>query len=103
MAIPKNIDWSVYTPFQQKVLKFICSIPAGQVMTYGQVAQAIGSPGSARAVGNALGKNQHAPQVPCHRVVGYNSLGGFSAVGGVKTKLKRLKNEGFTVKNRYDI
>jgi methylated-DNA-[protein]-cysteine S-methyltransferase len=95
MAIPKNIDWSEYTPFQQKVLKFICSIPKGKTLTYAQVAKAIGNPNAARAVGNALGKNRHAPMVPCHRVVGYNSLGGYSASGGLKTKKKILFKEGY--------
>lgn len=83
----KKIDWGKYTTFQKKVYKAILKIPAGQVWTYGQVARRIGSPHAARAVGQALSKNQDAPDIPCHRVVGYNNLGGYSAAGGIKEKL----------------
>ncbi len=90
-----KINWSKYTPFQQKVYRAILKIPKGQVWTYGLVARMIGQPGAARAVGNALGKNQDAPMIPCHRVVGYNSMGGYSAKGGVKRKLSLLRKEGY--------
>ncbi len=71
-------------------------IPKGSVKTYKQVAIAINSPKSARAVANACGKNPYAPTVPCHRVVRSNgSLGGFSAAGGTRVKKKLLKKEGF--------
>ncbi|MGE5297621.1 MAG: MGMT family protein, partial [Acidobacteriaceae bacterium] len=88
--LPK-IDWSVYTDFQKRVLQFICQIPKGSVMTYGQVAKALGNPHLARAVGGALKRNRHAPAVPCHRVVAYNGLGGYSGIGGLKKKRKLLK------------
>ena len=71
-------------------------IPKGSVKTYKQVAIAINSPKSARAVANACGKNPYAPKVPCHRVVRSNgSLGGFSAPGGTRVKKKLLEKEGF--------
>ena len=71
-------------------------IPKGSVKTYKQVAIAINSPKSARAVANACGKNPYAPTVPCHRVVRSNgSLGGFSAPGGTRVKKKLLEKEGF--------
>lgn len=91
----KKIDWSKYTTFQQRVLKAICKIPPGQVWTYGQLAEKLGNRQLARAVGQALSKNQDAPDVPCHRVVGYNNMGGYSAGGGLKTKMKLLKQEGY--------
>jgi methylated-DNA-[protein]-cysteine S-methyltransferase len=91
----KKINWSKYTPFQQRVLKTICSIPAGKVWTYGQVASKLGNPHLARAVGQALSRNMDAPEVPCHRVVASNSLGGYSAPGGLKKKIKLLKKEGY--------
>jgi len=92
----KKVDWSKYTPFQQKVLKAICKIPAGQAWTYGQVAQNIGQPNAARAVGHALSVNRDAPDVPCHRVVGADGrMVGYSAPGGVKTKINMLKQEGY--------
>ena len=94
----RKIDWSKYTPFQQKVYKAILKIPAGQVWTYGQVAKKIGQPKAARAVGGALSKNQDAPYIPCHRVVGYNkAMVGYSAKGGINSKLRMLKKEGYKV------
>lgn len=92
------IDWSKYSDFQKKVYKAIMKIPKGQVWTYGQVARKIGSPNAARAVGTALGKNQDAPRIPCHRVVGYNNMGGYSARGGMSRKLKLLTKEGYKSK-----
>ena len=71
-------------------------IPKGSVKTYKQVAIAINKPKSARAVANACGKNPYSPKVPCHRVIRSDgSLGGFSAPGGMKSKKRLLKNEGF--------
>ena len=84
------------TKFQRKVWKYIKNIPKGTVKTYKEVAIAIDSPYSARAVGNAVGKNPYPPKIPCHRVIKSNgSLGGYSGLGGIKTKKKLLKNEGF--------
>ncbi len=93
-----KINWDKYTPFQQKVFRAILKIPKGQVWTYTQVARRIGSPKAVRAVGNALARNEDAPYIPCHRVVGYNSMGGYSATGGIKKKLKLLKQEGYQLK-----
>jgi methylated-DNA-[protein]-cysteine S-methyltransferase len=90
-----KINWDKYTSFQQKVFKTILKIPKGQVMTYAEVARKMGSPKAVRAVGNALARNEDAPYIPCHRVVGYNSMGGYSAKGGIKQKLKLLKQEGY--------
>ena len=70
-------------------------IPPGATLTYGEIARRIGRPGAAREVGSALGRNPFAIIVPCHRVVAANGkTGGFSAVGGVTTKLKLLAIEG---------
>ena len=99
--VTKNkINWSKYTGFQQKVYRAIMKIPPGQVLTYSQVARRIGQPTAARAVGTALAKNMDAPIIPCHRVVGYNSMGGYSAPGGLKKKLQILKKEGYRGKIR---
>jgi len=92
----RKIDWSKYTPFQQKVYKAILKIPKGQVWTYGQVAKKIGMPKAARAVGGALSRNMDAPFIPCHRVVASNGdMRGYSAPGGISKKLKLLKSEGY--------
>ncbi|MBE9521033.1 MAG: MGMT family protein, partial [Proteobacteria bacterium] len=66
------------TEFQKKVWTEIAKISYGQTRTYGELARAIGSPGSARAVGSACGANPVALIIPCHRVVGATGLGGFA-------------------------
>lgn len=84
------------TAFQKRVLRAICKIPKGEVRTYKWVAQKIGSPDAARAVGQALARNPHPVVIPCHRVISSNgSLGGYSGKGGIKRKLELLRKEGF--------
>ncbi len=81
--------------FNQKVWMACAEIPAGEVKSYAWIAKKIGNPKAARAVGGALGKNPFAPIVPCHRVVRSDGrMGGYSGVGGIKTKLRLLKKEG---------
>lgn len=92
----KKINWSKYTPFQQKVYRAILKIPKGQALTYGEVARRIGQPAAARAVGQALSRNQDAPYIPCHRVIASGGdMRGYSAPGGVAKKLTMLKKEGY--------
>lgn len=80
--------------FNRRVYEITRAIPPGRTLTYGDVAQRIGEAGSARAVGQALGHNPFAPIVPCHRVLGAGNTGvGFSATGGVDTKLRMLEIE----------
>ena len=82
--------------FQLKVWNYLRKIPKGKVKTYKEVAKGIKSPKSARAVANACAKNPYAPKIPCHRVIRADGkLGGYSAKGGLKTKIKLLKKEGF--------
>lgn len=88
------IDMISISPFQKKVYEATRMIPFGQVKTYGDIAKEIGSPFAARAVGGALGRNPIALIIPCHRVISSNGIGGFSAFGGTKTKLKLLSLEG---------
>jgi len=86
------------TKFQIKVWKYLKKIPKGKVKTYKQVAIAINRPKSARAVANACAMNPYSPTIPCHRVIRSDgTLGGFSATGGRKTKIKLLKKEGFLI------
>ena len=92
----KKINWEKYTPFQQKVYKAILKIPKGQAWTYKQVAVKIGKPKAVRAVGGALSRNQDAPYIPCHRVVGCRGdMVGYSASGGIAAKMKLLRKEGY--------
>ena len=85
------------TNFEIKVWRFLQKIPRGKIKTYSEIAKAIGKPKSFRAVANAVAKNPFPPTIPCHRVVRANgSLGGYSGKGGLKTKKKLLKKEGFS-------
>ena len=80
--------------FQLKVWKYLKTIPKGKLKTYKEVAIAIKSPKSARAVANACGKNPNAPRIPCHRVIRSDGgLGGYSGRGGIRTKLRLLRSE----------
>ncbi len=89
------VDFSRVTPFQRSVLDVALAIPAGEVWTYGQVAQHIGRPSASRAVGQALGSNPVPIVVPCHRVIASNGkLTGYSAGAGVASKKWLLQFEG---------
>ena len=82
-------------PFHRRVYEAARAIPPGATRSYGEIAAGVGAPGSARAVGQALGRNPFAIIVPCHRVLAANGrLGGFSANGGASTKLRMLSIEG---------
>ncbi|EEG09435.1 methylated-DNA--[protein]-cysteine S-methyltransferase [Pseudogulbenkiania ferrooxidans] len=64
------------TPFQQRVWQAIASLPSGATVSYGAIAQQLGS--SARAVGQACGNNPLPIVIPCHRVLARSGLGGFN-------------------------
>jgi methylated-DNA-[protein]-cysteine S-methyltransferase len=89
------VDMAAIPDFEREVYIAAREIPAGATKTYGEIAKRIGLPERAREVGVALARNPFAIVVPCHRVVAANGkTGGFSAGGGVKTKLKLLSIEG---------
>jgi methylated-DNA-[protein]-cysteine S-methyltransferase len=78
--------------FQLSVWRALLDIPFGEVRTYGELAEALGRPGAARAVGAANGQNPVAIRVPCHRVVAAGGrLGGYSA--GLEVKRRLLAHE----------
>lgn len=79
-AFPLALDWRLTGAFARRVLEYTATIPYGETSTYAEVAGAIGNPGAARAVGNALGSNPLPVVVPCHRVV--RSDGGLGGYGG---------------------
>ena len=85
------------TDYQNRVWRAISAIPRGQVLTYGQIADQIGS--GARAVANACGANHLPPLIPCHRVVAKGGLGGFMQgdPNGLNIKKWLLKHEGVEV------
>ncbi len=90
--IKKTNKWSGLTNFQRAVYEATYRIPKGETRTYKQIAEQIGRPNSARAVGNALHQNLFAPAVPCHRVIKSNGeIGGFAF--GSASKITLLKKE----------
>ncbi len=92
-SLPVRFRPQAGTDFQRRVWKATQAIPYGQVRSYGWIAERIGSPGAARAVGQALGHNPLPLLVPCHRVVAAGgTLGGFT--GGLDLKRKLLRLEG---------
>jgi methylated-DNA-[protein]-cysteine S-methyltransferase len=78
--------------FERGVWRAMLAIPYGHTRTYGDIAKELG--GMPQPVGQACGANPIPIIIPCHRVVGADGLGGFSAAGGVETKVKLLRHEG---------
>jgi methylated-DNA-[protein]-cysteine S-methyltransferase len=91
-----KLDVRSLPEFNRRVYGIASTIPAGAVMTYGEIAAKLGEePQAARDVGKALGENPIPLIIPCHRVLAANGKpGGYSGSGGVKTKLKLLTIEG---------
>ena len=80
------------TEFQKKVWQELLNIPYGKVASYKRIAEIIGNPKAARAVGNANNKNKIAIIIPCHRVIGSNNkLIGYA--GGINRKKYLLELE----------
>lgn len=77
--------------FRESVLRVVAAIPKGRTMAYGEVAKRAGFPGAARAVGAVMRSNTNK-NIPCHRVVASNGIGGYNGLKGVKETL--LKREG---------
>ena len=82
------------TAFQHDVWRALLKIPYGETRTYTQIAEMAGHPNAVRAVANAIGKNPLPPIIPCHRVIRSDgNIGGYSAKGGIKEKIRLLKKE----------
>jgi methylated-DNA-[protein]-cysteine S-methyltransferase len=80
------------TSFQLTVWQELMKIPYGQTRTYGELAEVLGKPGAARAVGMANHENRIAIVIPCHRVIGRNgTLTGYAAGLHIKQKLLALE------------
>jgi methylated-DNA-[protein]-cysteine S-methyltransferase len=88
------IEEAGMTPFQRSVRVACRKVKRGEVMTYGELARKVGRPGAARAVGSVMSGNPTPLIVPCHRVLGANGLGGYSAPQGISMKLHLLDLEG---------
>jgi methylated-DNA-[protein]-cysteine S-methyltransferase len=89
------LDMDDVPEFNRRVYEVARTVPPGETITYGEIAERIGERGAAQAVGRALGRNPFPIVVPCHRVLAADgSLRGFSAAGGIETKRRMLAIEG---------
>ncbi len=86
--LPLHVDGS---DLQRAVCDAMLNIPLGETRTYGDLSVDLGVP--AQAIGGACGCNPIPVIIPCHRILGASSLGGFSGMGGVETKVWLLKHE----------
>jgi methylated-DNA-[protein]-cysteine S-methyltransferase len=93
-SLSKKLMQYGLTNFQIAVLMEVAKIQRGKVMSYKQIAQAIGRPNAYRAVGNALKKNPIPLLIPCHRVIRSDGDIGKYAFGGKVRKRGLLKKEG---------
>jgi O-6-methylguanine DNA methyltransferase len=88
-----KLDLRSSSPFSRKVWRVTSKIPYGEVRTYAWVAEKLGDPYAARAVGGALARNPVPIFIPCHRVVGaHGDLGGFGGGPGLKKWLLALES-----------
>ena len=93
-----DLDLDGVPDFDQRVYAVARELPRGVTATYGELAHRVGAPGAAQAIGQVMGHNRFPLVVPCHRVVAAGGgNGGFSAPGGVDTKLRLLALEGVTL------
>jgi methylated-DNA-[protein]-cysteine S-methyltransferase len=89
-----TLDHAPLPEFSKRVYEIVRTIPIGHTLTYGDIAKRLGDVSLSREVGQAMGKNPTPIIMPCHRVVAASGkTGGFSAPGGVDTKMKLLSIE----------
>jgi methylated-DNA-[protein]-cysteine S-methyltransferase len=89
-----TLDHAPLPEFSRRVYAIVRKIPIGETLTYGDVAKQLGDIALSREVGQAMGKNPTPIIMPCHRVIAASGkTGGFSAPGGVDTKMKLLSIE----------
>lgn len=89
-----RLDWSGWNSFEVDVWRTCRQIPYAETGSYKSLAERLGRPGAARAVGAAMGRNPFPIVVPCHRVVKSDgTLGGYSGPGGVSFKRRLLDME----------
>jgi methylated-DNA-[protein]-cysteine S-methyltransferase len=90
-----TIDCEGVSEFGRRVYQIARGIPPGRTLSYGEIAERLGDRNLAREVAQALAQNPTPIIVPCHRVLAAGGkMGGFSAPGGVRTKLRLLTIEG---------
>ena len=87
-----DLPLALGTGFQARFLASLCAIPFGETRRYGELARSLNV--SAQAIGQACGANPIPIIIPCHRILAATGLGGFSAPGGIETKVALLRHEG---------
>lgn len=101
LPIWNSIDCQNWSRFQLQVYDAITKIPHGETRPYAWVAQKVGQPRAIRAVGQALRNNLLPILIPCHRVVGKNTLGGFMGKTDLSQPELKFKNWLIEIENRY--
>lgn len=96
------VSMTELTDFQQKIFSRLEEIPEGNVVSYGQLAKLVGSPGAQRAVGSAM-KREVAASYPCWRVVGSDGQIHETAIGGPDEVKERLEEEGVTFSDELTV
>jgi methylated-DNA-[protein]-cysteine S-methyltransferase len=97
------LDMDGLPDFNRRVYEVARTVPPGETVSYGELAERIGERGAAQAVGQALGRNPFPIVVPCHRVLAADgTLRGFSAPGGIETKRRMLAIEGAGAPTLFD-
>jgi methylated-DNA-[protein]-cysteine S-methyltransferase len=91
LAVP--VDLAYDTPFLRRCAEALRTVPAGEVVTYGELAALAGAPGAARAAGSFCARNRLGLFVPCHRVVAADGLGSYGSLG-LTYKRRLLELEG---------
>jgi O-6-methylguanine DNA methyltransferase len=89
-----QVPWNLAgcTPFQRDVLEAVAAIPKGETRTYGQIAEAVGRPRAARAVGEVMRTNPIPVLIPCHRVVrSGGDIGRYTPDPAIKRRLLELE------------
>ena len=95
---PDAVDFGTASAFRQEVWRAARQIPHGETRTYGWLAERVGRPTAARAVGRALGENPIPVVIPCHRVVGRKGdLCGFADGLETKALLLALEEQGASI------
>lgn len=92
-----EVDDEKLTDFQRKVVTAVRNLGFGETASYGELAERVGHPGAARAVGTVMSSNRFPIIIPCHRVLSSNGLGGYSSPRGLGTKRELLEIEGHQI------
>lgn len=105
IAVPRKTEKQAPSPLAERIYAYVRAVPRGRVVTYGQIAEALGDPHLARAVGTLLHRNPDGEGTPCYRVV--NAAGRLSrayAFGGLEGQKARLEADGVEVRDgRVDL